>query len=104
MDPQGKYLVSASQDKTIKILDFKTKEEKYHFKNLHECKSLKTITLLTLKDPLCSAIALSPNKQFIVSGCDDKSIKVFDVQTKKQIHHIREAHKSNLPLSNSQKL
>jgi len=49
---------------------------------------------ITLTDPLCSAIAVSPNNQFIVSGCEDKSIKVFDVQTKKQVHHIREAHKS----------
>jgi len=35
---------------------------------------------------------MSPDGRFIISGSKDKSIRVFDIQTKQQIHRFKDAH------------
>ena len=45
------------------------------------------------------SVAVSSDNRFIVSGSDDKSIKVFDLQTKQQMHHFADAHISTIILS-----
>ncbi len=38
------------------------------------------------------AVAATPDSKYIVSGAYDQSIKVFDIQTKQEIHHFKNAH------------
>ena len=45
------------------------------------------------------SVAVSSNNRFIVSGSEDKSIKVFDLQTKQQLHHFADAHQGTIILS-----
>jgi len=42
-----------------------------------------------------SSVAVSQDGKFIFSGSQDRSIKVFDNKTKKQVHHFIDAHKGN---------
>ena len=41
--------------------------------------------------PIYSVIA-SFDSRFIISGSDDKSIKMFDVETHKEIAHFKDVH------------
>ena len=50
-------------------------------------------------DAYVRSVAVSSDNRFIVSGSDDKSIKVFDLQTKQQLHHFADAHTSTIILS-----
>ena len=45
------------------------------------------------------SVAVSSDNRFIVSGSSDKSIKVFDLQTKQQLHHFADAHQGTIILS-----
>lgn len=42
------------------------------------------------------SVAVSPNDGLIVSGSDDKSIKVFDLEENQLLHTFQNAHKSKL--------
>lgn len=44
------------------------------------------------------SVAVSPNDGLIVSGSDDKSIKVFDLEENQLLHTFQNAHKSKLAL------
>jgi len=39
-----------------------------------------------------NTIAISPDSRFIISGSHDKSIKVFEIASKEQVHHLKNAH------------
>ena len=39
-----------------------------------------------------NSVAISADGRFIVSGSDDKSIKVFDMHTKESVHNFSNAH------------
>ena len=41
-------------------------------------------------------MAVSNDSKFIISGSKDKSVKIFDVQRRCQIHHFPELHKGIL--------
>ena len=38
-------------------------------------------------------MAVTSDGKYIISGSEDKSIKVFDLQTKQQVRHFENAHK-----------
>ena len=40
-------------------------------------------------------LAVSTDNKYIVSGSDEKSLKVFDLENKKELHHLSGAHASN---------
>ena len=42
----------------------------------------------------CTALAVTSDNRHIVSCSEDKSIKVFDLQTKEQVYHFQNAHES----------
>ena len=46
-----------------------------------------------------NSVALSADGRFIVSGSKDKSIKVFDMDTKQQLYHFLDAHSGIISLS-----
>ncbi len=44
---------------------------------------------------LVSSLTVSSDNRFIISGSHDKSIKIFEVETKKQIQHFKDVQDSN---------
>lgn len=43
---------------------------------------------------LVSSLTVSSDNRFIISGSHDKSIKIFEVETKKQIQHFKDVQDS----------
>ena len=82
VSPNGRFIASGSQDRSIKIFDVENKEEVYHFKEAHEA--------------LVSSLTVTSDNRFIISGSHDKSIKIFEVETKKQIQHFKDIQDSKL--------
>lgn len=78
MSPNGKYFVSASNDRSIKIFDIQNRQEVHHFQNIHE----KGVT----------SLAFGRSGRLFYSGSTDQSIKIFDIHTKQQAHHFLNAH------------
>ena len=39
-----------------------------------------------------NSVAVSADGRYIVSGSEDKSVKVFDMHTKEEVHHFVHAH------------
>src|SRR5437868_1687125 len=83
ISPDGRFIVSGSDDNSIKILDIETKQEVHSFDNMHEGNSLMYFTLLMVQDWV-NSVAISPNGRFIVSGSEDNSIKILDMATKQE--------------------
>ena len=94
----NKFIISGSEDESIKVFDLQTKQQLYHFANAHQ----STIILILCHS--CSfieavlSVAVSSDNRFIVSGSSDKSIKVFDLQIKQQLHHFADAHQGTIIL------
>jgi len=42
------------------------------------------------------SVSISSDNKYIVSGSWDKSIKIFDVENKKELYHIENAHQGKL--------
>ena len=41
-----------------------------------------------------TSVVVSSDNRFIVSGSKDKTIKIFNIQTRQEIHHITNIHHS----------
>ena len=72
----NRFIVSASEDSSIKIFDLKSKKQRHHWEKIHG-------------GEIIEAIALSNDNRFIVSGSHDRSVKVFDVATLTQTHDFK---------------
>jgi len=42
------------------------------------------------------SLATSLDGKYLVSGSEDKSIKIFDIETKQEVHHFSEIHEGIL--------
>jgi len=40
-------------------------------------------------------VAISNDNKYIISGSEDKTIKIFDLETKQEVYHFKKAHESN---------
>lgn len=80
----NKFLVSSSWDKSIKVFDFDTKHEIYHFKDAHDGLFFPSFANNLLIDRIHS-ITISHDSRFIVSASADKMIKIFDIFTEEEI-------------------
>jgi len=76
--PDGQYLISASEDRSIKMYDFETKTLVHNFLRAH------TDAIL--------AIAVTPNSKYLLSASADKNIKIFDLNSRKHSHTLEGAH------------
>ena len=75
--PDGKRIVSASRDKTVKVWDAESGQE--------------TLTLKGHTDGVLS-VGFSPDGKRIVSGSHDKTVKVWDAQTGQEMLTIVRGH------------
>ena len=68
--PDGKYLISGSTDKTIKVWNLQTKK-----------------LLFTLKghSKEVSAVTITPDGKYLISGSKDKTIKIWDLENREEI-------------------
>mgnify|MGYP000847616694 FL=1 len=76
--PDGKYLVTASNDRSIKVVDIEKKELIYTFENAH--------------DQPVSHFALSSSGVYITSVSEDKSLKIFNCYSKQFITCFENIH------------
>ena len=37
-------------------------------------------------------MTVTPDNRYVITGSDDKSIKILDLETKQQVHHFENAH------------
>ena len=76
--PDGKRIVSGSEDKTLKVWDATSGQE-----------------TLTLKGHTAGvlSVAFSPDGKRIVSGSDDKTLKVWDASQRPGNSHAQGAHR-----------
>ncbi|MFM6908483.1 MAG: WD40 repeat domain-containing protein, partial [Dolichospermum sp.] len=70
LTPDGKTVISGSNDKTIKIWDLGTGTEKFTVKGYSK---------------YVNAIAVTPDGKTLISGSSDKTIKIWDLVTRKEI-------------------
>ena len=94
----GRFIVSRSNDKSIKVFDMYTKQQLHHFLDAHSSTIYISLFCHILIGTVTS-VAISADGRFIVSGSYDKSIKVFDMHTKEQLHHFSDAHSGIISLS-----
>jgi len=88
----SRYLISGSEDRSIKIFDLQTKQEVHHFENAHKSMEIYIYEKFIFLGRVAS-VAVTSDDKYVVSGSWDKSLKVFDLQTRQQVHHFENAHK-----------
>ncbi|MEY2913906.1 MAG: hypothetical protein RLZZ184_3215, partial [Cyanobacteriota bacterium] len=72
--PDGKTLISGSQDKTIKLWDVETSQE---------------IRTLSGHSDHISSLAFSPNGQILASASKDKTLKIWTIDNGEEISSIK---------------
>lgn len=77
---QGKWLVSGSRDRTVRVWDLETKRLWY------------PPLLGHLKSVLCLQFDPSPEEDVIISGSSDKSVILWKFSTGQKLHQITNAH------------
>jgi WD40 repeat protein len=70
--PDGKHIVSGSDDKTVRVWDAQTGQS--------------VMDPLKGHDDSVTSVAFSPDGRYIVSGSDDKIVRVWDTHTGQRCH------------------
>jgi WD40 repeat protein len=68
--PEGKYLASSSNDKTVKLWSVESKKE---------------VTTLQCHRDSVHSIAFSPDSKYLASGSDDKTVKLWSMENFEEI-------------------
>jgi len=92
----SRFMVSGSADRSIKIFDIENRKQIHHFKDAHEG-SKRNLNFSLTKASIGSirSIAISSDNKFIASGSNDKSIKLFDLNSKEMIYEFQKIHSSS---------
>lgn len=80
----GKWLVSGSRDKTVRVWDLETKRLWY------------PPLLGHTKSVLCLQFDPSPSEDIIISGSSDKNVIMWRFSTGQQIHELARAHEDSI--------
>jgi len=94
INPDNRWVVTGSGDKSLKVFDLLTEQQIDHFQSVRE--GLLENNFREYLNPLLgiiTCVTVSPEGRYIVYGCEDKSVRVFDYKIKQQIHHFKDAHK-----------
>ena len=96
---KGNYIISSwSKERSIHVFDLVTNQEVHCFSNVHESEPPPYCIFpnLFLLGEIISLVVTSDSK-YIISGSSDRSIKIFDLTTKKEVHHFRDVDSSKIP-------
>ncbi len=80
MSSKGKFIVSGSDDKYVKVTFLENK---------------RTIQLEPPHELPVTCIAISDDEKYAVSASQDKAIKIFNLEDKEQMAEIPNAHSGN---------
>ena len=86
-----KYIFSGSTDYSLKVFDISTKQQIHHFKKIHSGNKIKK-TEPTHNLGWIFSVAVSNNNKYIVTGSEDRSIKVLNLELEQESFHIDQAH------------
>lgn len=75
----SRYVVSGSEDRTVKIFDIESGNLVHNFQNIHQ--------------GYVRSIAVSRDCKYIVSGSEDRSIRIFDLVGERSLRTIPNAHR-----------
>jgi len=73
----GKYIASTSTDNTINVINMNTKNIIHTFKNEYKCNVIDQIKIRN--------ISFTPDGKYIISGCDNKTIKLWNIENNNDI-------------------
>jgi WD40 repeat protein len=68
--PDGKYLASGSEDRTVKVWNIDSQKE---------------VTTLQGHRYSVRSVAFSPDGKYLASGSDDKTVKLWSVESQKEV-------------------
>jgi WD40 repeat protein len=77
-DPQGRWLASGSEDKTVKLWDTDSGE---------------LVRTLEGHQDIVRSVAFDPQGRWLASGSDDEAVKLWDVESGHTVHSL-EGHKA----------
>ncbi|TFK65886.1 WD40 repeat-like protein [Pluteus cervinus] len=80
--PDGKYVVSGSEDKTVRIWEVETGQQKGPSLEGH--------------DNYVTSVAFSPDGKYVVSGSDDNTMRIWEVETGQQKGTSLEGHNNSV--------
>ncbi len=90
----SQYIVSGSTDKSIKVFGLKRSPQVFHLENIHESKLERKGWFLIIYLDYINSVAMYDSK-YVISSSFDQSIKIFDLETQKQVCHFEDAHQGN---------
>ena len=95
----SKFIVCGSE-KSVKVYDIHTQQQIHNFSEVHISNLLSNIKRLNHELDKVSSVFITSDNRFVVSGSSDHSIKVFDLLTKQQVHHLPDAHQGKFLFNN----
>jgi len=83
---------------SIKIHDIQTKQQVHKFEDAHSGNFLRFLFLISSNVETINSVVITSDDKFVISASSDKSIKIFDLNTKQQVHNFKDAHQGKIHL------
>ena len=81
----NRFFISASMDGSVRVYDIYEKFQSRHLPDIHKGNIPFIFLLLNV---IGSVLSVSASARFFVTVSDDKSMKVFNLETMEEVHHI----------------